>query len=128
MRIERPRRRATLISLTSLIDVIFLLLLFFMLSTTFTRFTAFDLSAAATGEEAPPAEAVLIIRVMEDGALLVNGEPVAPAGIEAAIDRFTAQGAAHAVLQPRGDVDVERLVETLERLQKTPLRSVSLAR
>lgn len=128
MRLHRTGRKRSIIGLTSLIDVIFLLLLFFMLTSSFMRFTSFDLKVAAAGNDAPAPETVLIVRVMADGALTLNGQPVRPADLDNALTGFIERGVQHAVIQPRGDVAVQTLVETLELLQKSQLVTVSLAR
>ena len=128
MRLYRTGRKRSLIGLTSLIDVIFLLLLFFMLTSTFMRFTSFDLKVAAAGNEAPAPDTVLLVRVMADGSLSLNGQPARLDDIDDVLAGFIDRGVQHAVLQPRGKVAVQTLVETLEVLQETQLISVSLAR
>ena len=71
-----PRNRARgfrrrRISMTSLIDVIFLLLIFFMLTSTFSRFGEFEISAAASGTNAP--ERVDFLR-LDRASLTLNGQ------------------------------------------------------
>lgn len=128
MRLHKAPRRKSIIGLTSLIDVIFLLLLFFMLTSTFLRYTGFDLSVAAAGDDAPAFETILLVHLNADGTVSLNGEPVASSEVAVAIAEFHARGIEHAVLRPKGDVPVQLLVDTLEMLQSTELSSVSLAR
>ncbi|MCV6577494.1 MAG: biopolymer transporter ExbD [Cohaesibacter sp.] len=126
MRLNAPRRRRSVVGLTSLIDVIFLLLLFFMLSSTFSRYSQLDLGVAGTGSGAGE-RPKLLISIAEVGAIRLNGKPTSLDDLDAAIEDYRDKGVKRAVLVPKGDVAVQRLVMTLERLKQSGLSSVSLA-
>jgi biopolymer transport protein ExbD len=80
------------IPLTSMTDIIFLLLLFYMVCTTsFEQERALDvkLPAAESSDEPPPRE--LVISVLEDGRVILNGAEVSH---EALIDSLRSTAAA----------------------------------
>lgn len=72
---RRPRR-ASRMSMTSLIDVIFLLLLFFMLSSTFSKFSEVELTAAGSARGAVSDQPPLFLRLTPETVSL-NGKDVA---------------------------------------------------
>jgi len=75
VRLELPRRRRSLVSLTPLIDVVFILLLFFMLTTQFDRRQAMTLSVPVSGSAAVPAETEsLVLALGSDGRVALDGE------------------------------------------------------
>lgn len=127
MRLNTPRKRRSVVGLTSLIDVIFLLLLFFMLSSTFSLYSQLDLGVAGAGSGGGGERPKLLISVAADGVLRLNGRETMIDGLPEAIERFVEQGVARAVVVPKGDVRLQELVATLERLKQTGLQSVSLA-
>lgn len=126
MQLNVPRRRRSVVGLTSLIDVIFLLLLFFMLSSTFSRYSQLDLGVAGAGTgggERPK----LLVSVAPEGLLRLNGRQTDLESMPAAIEDFVSKGVTTAVVVPKGDVTLQSLVAALESLKKTGLQSVSLA-
>lgn len=126
MRLSTMRRRRSIISLTSLIDVIFLLLLFFMLSSTFSRYSQLDLGVAGTGGGGGQ-QPRLLISIPEGGLMRLNGRPTRLDDLDFEIEAYVARGVERAVVVPRGEVKLQSLVVALERLKQTKLKSVSLA-
>ncbi|WP_319530398.1 biopolymer transporter ExbD [uncultured Cohaesibacter sp.] len=126
MRLESHRRRRLPVGLTSLIDVIFLLLLFFMLSSTFSRYSRLDLGVAAAGTEGGERPRLLIV-VSDEVALRLNGRPVAMDELAVAVQPLLDQDVRQAVVMPRGDVALQRLVGVLEALRQSGLETISLA-
>lgn len=126
MRLSKTRRRRSVVSLTSLIDVIFLLLLFFMLSSTFSRYSQLDLGVAGTGGGGGQRPG-LLISVPEFGPMRLNGKPTLLDDLDDAIEAYVAKGVERAVIVPKGEVKLQSLVVALEHLKKTNLKSVSLA-
>jgi biopolymer transport protein ExbD len=78
-----PRRRRRPVGLTSLIDVIFLLLLFFMLASSFTRYQALEIAGGGNAGGAAVRPAYL--RLHSAGTLDLNGLPLQPAELPAAL-------------------------------------------
>ncbi|MDF1628892.1 MAG: biopolymer transporter ExbD [Alcanivoracaceae bacterium] len=76
MRLDLPARKPTSIGLTPLIDVVFILLLFFMLATRFIDLTRQPLSVAVAGEERLAQDNVLLVRVLGEDAIELNGTPM----------------------------------------------------
>ena len=67
------------LNLTPLIDVVFLLLIFFMVATTFLepeREISIELPEAATASERAEVPDEIVINVLRDGSLNVNGSAV----------------------------------------------------
>ena len=128
MRLDVPRRGRSVVGLTSLIDVIFLLLLFFMLSSTFSRYSQLDLGVAGVGAGVGGERPKLIIGVLEDGSLRLNGRVIPGSDLATEIAALVDKDVKRAVVVPKGDVRLQQLVSTLEALKQTSLQSVSLAR
>jgi biopolymer transport protein ExbD len=139
--VVRPRRRAML-SLAPLIDVTFLLLVFFMLVTQFDRLAAIDvsvshsppveLSSEQAGGGARPGTVRLAVRA--DGALELDGRrlggtPVLPAALEQAAARAAGEAGDKPPLllvEPDGDLPLQRLVAVLVALERQPWFNVRL--
>jgi biopolymer transport protein ExbD len=84
------------LNLTSLIDVVFLLLIFFMVATTFLdpeREISIELPEALSAEvrDDPPRE--IVINVLRDGSLSVNGAALDRAALDATLKRAAASDA-----------------------------------
>lgn len=126
MRIHKRKRRASVVSLTSLIDVIFLLLLFFMLSSTFSKFSIMDLGVASSGGNGKVTPK-LILRLDKDKQIFINGRLVVSENLNQKLSEFVEKGADTAIIQARKDVSVQEMVSFLERLKTSPLKSVTLA-
>ncbi len=93
---ERRSRREVMLNVTSLVDVLFLLLIFFMLTGTFKRVGEMELrlpasSTSVAESQAPPHEVELILQA--DGDLLLDGKPVALAGLRGRLDEIHRQDA-----------------------------------
>ena len=68
-------------SLAPMIDVVFLLLIFFMVATTFVereKEMGIDLPTAQSGEEASFDAEEIVINLLEEGRIRLNGEDVSP--------------------------------------------------
>ncbi len=110
--------------MTSLIDVIFLLLLFFMLSSTFSRSGEIEIATAAQGTAAAPPESearLVFLRLGADG-ISVNGRPVAPEELRAAVED-QGPGPRHLVLSVTEAATAQALADAL-----LPLQTVADAR
>jgi biopolymer transport protein ExbD len=78
------------LNLTPLIDVVFLLLIFFMVATTFLdpeREISIELPEASTASEQVDTPNEIVINVLRDGSLNLNGGPVDRAGLDSALAR-----------------------------------------
>ena len=126
MRLSKARKKRSIVGLTSLIDVIFLLLLFFMLSSTFSQYSQLDLGVSGAGS-AGGSMPKLIIALSDDGIVRLNGQPSSPSELELALEPFLLKGVKTAVVVPRGDVKLQKLVDLLERLKHSKLEAVSLS-
>ena len=116
----RPRRRR--LPLTPLIDVIFLLLLFFMLSSTFLRFGEVEVAASGPARGAASGETrTALLKLRHDGALSLNGEPVALASLEAALAGLAEGGTGRVLFTAETGGSVQELVAALEVLDGGPL-------
>lgn len=107
MRIPARRRDAGLkFDITPLIDIVFNLVIFFLVATHFVSSEArevVDLPTASQTDERPPAPRRLIVSVLPNGSLSVNGRPTDVGTIETMIAEEAAAGVADYEVQIRGD-------------------------
>ncbi len=90
------------LNLTSMTDIVFLMLIFFMLATTYAdpeRVLAVDLPAASSSSATPPQE--LVIHVLEDGSMVLDGVTLDRAGLRARLEQ-AAHGAPDTPVTIRG--------------------------
>ena len=90
------------LNLTSMTDIVFLMLIFFMLATTYAdpeRVLAVDLPAASSSSEPPPKE--LVIQVLEDGTMVLDGTTLDRDGLRARLEE-TARSAPDTPVTIRG--------------------------
>ena len=117
------------ISLTPLIDVVFILLVFFMLASNFLDWRAIRLDAPAqAGADGGDRPAVLL-RIGPDGALDLNGEPVADGGLAQAIQPLTQREPEPTVLiRPGAGVPLQRAISVLDRVEGAGIARARLMR
>lgn len=108
---RRPRRP----SLTPMIDVVFLLLVFFMLASQFGHDKALPLvlGGATVGYEGPPR----LLDVFPD-ALVLNGGAVKMDTIAARLSELTTSPDDIIVLRPKGQADLQRLIDVAQILRR----------
>ncbi|MEE4188107.1 MAG: biopolymer transporter ExbD [Roseobacter sp.] len=114
-------RRSRKPSLTPMIDVVFLLLVFFMLAARFGQDMLVPLSAAGgdTAYSGPPRLVVL----SEDGTRL-NGARIDPDAIAEALAPLMNTSDDTIFVQPRGESDLQDLVDVLDALSAAGYTSV----
>jgi biopolymer transport protein ExbD len=119
------------LNLAPMIDVVFLLLIFFMVSTTFIekeKELGIELPQAEAGEPSQHPDE-LVINLLEDGTIKMNGEVLDPEdGLRAALERF-ARATPDIPVTVRGDRDVtwQRGIDVVSTCQVLGLRNVGLA-
>ncbi len=117
MRLERPPRRRNAIGLTPLIDVVFILLLFFMLASSLTRLHAVALQSQSADGEPSGTPSALLLRVQADGALDLNGDPLATDELQAALrSRLTQRPDLSVIVQPADEVNLNVLLHVFDQL------------
>ena len=122
-----PRRRA-LISLTPLIDVVFILLVFFMLASSFLDWRLLPLHAASGTAPAAAEQAPLRVHVAADGGIRLQDRAVEPGGLARALGARLAEAPGRAVVvQPEGDLPLQRLVAVLDQVRAAGASQVTLA-
>ncbi|HOV04483.1 MAG TPA: biopolymer transporter ExbD [Kaistiaceae bacterium] len=129
MRIDPGRKRSRSISLTPLIDVVFLLLVFFMLASTFLKYSGLDLAAAKTGATATAHGTVIVLKVLGEGRLELDGAETPADGLEAAL-AAAATGAddATVAIQPGEAATVQDIATAVETARRAPVASVVVVR
>lgn len=107
----RPSRKP---SLTPMIDVVFLLLVFFMLAARFGQDALVPLTTAGGGADytGPPR-----LIVVSDAGLSVNGTGVTLARLAERVQPLMKRPQDTLFIQPRGDSDLQSLVDVLDTLQ-----------
>jgi biopolymer transport protein ExbD len=116
-----------------LINVVFLLLIFFMLAGRLTQAAPFSVEppvsqeAAAAERPTPEAPREAAVLVAADGRLALNGRPLEPAALKAAL---AAQLAAHpnlpVSLKADGDAEAAAVVAVMETLRDAGVRRLQL--
>ncbi|WP_029000355.1 ExbD/TolR family protein [Azohydromonas australica] len=95
MNFRKPRPEEPEINLIPFIDVLLVVLIFLMLSTTYSRFTALDVTLPVAGTQPlPQRPQEIIVAVAHDGRYAINQRPVEGRSVEvlAAELRTAAQG------------------------------------
>ena len=116
---RRPPRRPR-IALTSLVDVVFILLFFFMLASHFLDWRALPVDLAPM-REAPAASLAtpkLVVLLMADDTLRVEGQRIERADLPARID----SAGGEAIVVPARGATVQQLVSLLDILAPTGAR------
>jgi biopolymer transport protein ExbD len=85
MQLRAKNKRAVVLNVTSLIDVLFLLLIFFMISTTFLSTPAIQLELPKAKNADAVRQEPLVVYVDAQGDLFLNDEPVDVALLPAAL-------------------------------------------
>jgi len=108
---DRPRRRP---NLTPMIDVVFLLLVFFMLASRFGTDMTLPLTVAGqgTGYSGPPR----LVDISPD-ALSLNGAPIAPEALAAALAPLTEGPADAIVLRARDEATLQQVIAVMDLLK-----------
>jgi len=109
----------TSINVTPLVDITLVLLIIFMVTARLVaraQTVAVDLPKAATGEGI---QEIIGIQLFSDGRMVVNGVPVATAGVmvDAALEVVRRSRSARAVIQADGSVPHARVIDVLDRLR-----------
>ncbi|MFP4684146.1 MAG: ExbD/TolR family protein [Ectothiorhodospira sp.] len=122
-----PRRRA-LIGLAPLIDVVFILLVFFMLASSFLDWRLLPLHAASGEAPAAAEQTALRVHIAADGGIRLEGRAMEPDGLTRALSARLAEAPERSVVvQPEGDVPLQRLVAVLDRVRTAGASRVTLA-
>ena len=111
-----PRRHPRRMSLTPMIDVVFLLLIFFMLSSRFGMDAVLPIAGGAEGAGSAWQGAPRLVQIGADD-LALNGNPVAPANLAAALAPLMPEGGGAVILRPAEGADLQRVVGVMDRLR-----------
>lgn len=123
MRIDLPARKPASIGLTPLIDVVFILLVFFMLATRFIDLARQPLSVAVTGEPRPADEQVLLIRVLDESLIELNGERLT---LDQAAENLARQAPQPVYVDSDGDASLQAVLRVTDLLQASGQAEVHL--
>lgn len=117
------------ISLTSLIDVIFLLLIFFMVATTLIDPTKrLDIQLPeAKAASAETKSTPVAIEMNERGDIVVNGERIALAALEARLRALGSEGRKTALVRADRRLDYGRVVAVLGICRASGYRDIGIA-
>lgn len=128
MRISEPVLIRKPIPLTPLVDIVFLLLMFFMLSSTFTKFSALEISAAAGSGTAlaKPALPGVIIVVNGPDRVTINGTATPLQDVASRLDAFESDGVRRAALRAGTQATVQDLVTVLEAVRSSRITSITV--
>lgn len=130
MKVELEQEDDGGMNLAPLIDVVFLLLIFFMVATTFIereKELGVDLPQAETGEDPLESPDELVINLLLDGSIRVNGVTVDEDGLLETLER-AARANRETPVTIRGDRDVayQRVVAVMDTCRVTGLSDIGL--
>lgn len=130
MRLERDEPEEESVNLTPLIDMVFLLLVFFLAATTFARTEVemdLDLPQSQAGK-ADRESHLIVVNVMRDGTIRVDGRQVTPEGLRQRLRSAAARDKEQSVLI-RGDTTVQfgAVALALDACLQAKLSRVSVA-
>ena len=129
MRIDLPRSRKRLISLTPLIDVVFILLIFFMLASNYLQWRSIELNTPTVSTTGSAMEGAILVRLKADGGLDLNGETLSLEGLGARVRTHLERNPDQPILvQPEASVALQRIVTVLDRLATVGGTHIGLAR
>ena len=117
-------------NLAPMIDVVFLLLIFFMVATTFIqreKEMGLELPEAESGEEVFQNADEIVINLLRDGTIKVNGELLDEQGLRAALER-AARSNPDTPVTIRGDreVELQRVVSVMDVCTLTGLTDIGV--
>lgn len=129
MRIElssRSRRRS---SLTPLIDVVFLLLVFYMLVSRLVSLQTINLNAPVIESQGGTMEGAVLVRLLENGRLDLNGIPLDLNQLQNRVRDYLARNPQQPFLvRPAPSVPLQPLVDVLDRLNKAGASHITLVK
>jgi biopolymer transport protein ExbD len=123
MRLDLPARKPASIGLTPLIDVVFILLVFFMLATRFIDLARQPLSVAVTGEQRPADDSLLLVRVLGDNTVEMNGTLMS---LEQARQHLQNKPQQQVYVASDGDASLQAVLRVTDMLQQAGQRQVHL--
>lgn len=123
MRLDLPARKPASIGLTPLIDVVFILLVFFMLATRFIDLARQPLSVAVAGEERPLDNSVMLIRVLSDSSIELNGKQMS---LEQARQQLRDAPAQPVYVDSAAEASLQAVLRVTDMLQQVGQREVHL--
>ena len=129
MQLPKPVRPRQLISLTPLIDVVFILLVFFMLASSFHTMRAVEIDTPAGSATTASVEGAVLIRLMANGMLDLNGIAIESARLVDRVEsRLALNPGQRFVVQAEPGVPFQRVVTMFDRLAEAGTANVGLAR
>jgi len=118
-----------LIALTPLIDIVFILLVFFMLASSFLDWRAVDLRLTAGSGDPSNKGEVLVVRLLTDGSITLNGSALSKSDLEQQITTHIAEKPSISfIIRPEAGVPLQRAISLLDILKRVGVTNVSLSR
>jgi len=116
MRFRRPRTRgeATLINLTSLIDVVFLLLIFFMVSTSFALIQGIKVDLPTTTTTQEKIEQNIVISITKEGKIYLGKTQVSKTELVKTLKRQIGEKKSLVVINADKDTRHGMVVEVMD--------------
>ncbi len=136
MKLARPNRSRTLISIVSMIDVLMILLVFFMVTSTYLDLGM--LPVAERGEEsaesAPPDDAAsgqgpVMVRIGPDGTLRLRGQALQSEALETALrDLIAGDLRTQVLVLPSGAAPAQALVGVMDAAARVGITRLQVIR
>lgn len=129
MQIPDTTTKKSLVSLTSLIDVVFILLVFFMLTSSFMKWNFIELGTNSSNGQAAEDIEQSIIHVGLNQEYLFNDKKVTLEDMLIQVKELITKDKKHPVLiQPTDDLPLQELVIVLDAVGKIAEKNISLVK
>lgn len=117
------------IDLTPMLDIVFIMLIFFIVTTSFVKEIGIDVNRPT---DAPPQTkeetAVVLIEIMENGSIMMEGRTVDVRAVQANVERARAEKPdASVVVSAAKAADAGIMVQVLDQARKAGALNVSIA-
>jgi biopolymer transport protein ExbD len=127
MKVDLVTKKAAVISLTPLIDIVFILLVFFMLVTNLTQFSSVKLNLNPDDEEVLEIKSSSIIDIKKNGDLYHNQKKVALEELSSIIEERISSNSKHVFfVQPESSATLDQTLSILDLVAQFGPQNFSL--
>ncbi|MCG7625388.1 ExbD/TolR family protein [Epibacterium sp. Ofav1-8] len=131
MKLNRPARATSLISLVPMIDVLLILLVFFMVTSTYLNLNMLPVRnpAPKSGVSAGADPEVILIRLSAEGRVRIGNRYVEMGQLQEHLQDFTARpDTLRVLILPSAAASTQSLVSVLETVAQADVRQVQILR
>ncbi|MCB0333370.1 MAG: biopolymer transporter ExbD [Bdellovibrionales bacterium] len=128
MEFEGRSRIHTELNIAPLIDVVFLLLVFFMLTSTLITQEGIEVALPGSSQANEIEQSPIVISLTKDGGLFLNSETIDETTLSVRLQALLANDSTSPiVLKSDAELDVQRLISTMDLIRQAGGTNISLA-